>query len=142
MCVLYGLMIVKPEWLSDSIKAGKLLDTYGYNIIGDADHIESHAPLMSRTGRSQEEQNIFCGLQVFLIGDSKNEIRIYLEVSYADIGDYPDLIVCDLIIDLDAVQSRLPSKFIISCNWIRESICCYRLLEKQELILATPTTSQ
>lgn len=68
-------------------------------------------------------------------GHSK-EIRAYLRVSKADIGDHKLVIACDPNTAIGDLKSLFPFKDIISSNWILESLCCYELLPTKEFMLA------
>ncbi|KAL0141389.1 hypothetical protein V8B55DRAFT_1488895 [Mucor lusitanicus] len=118
-----------------AIACGYHIVSEAYLIYGDLTYGRTGAPRKAFESRQSKRGHLLRHLKVGLIDDVKGEYRKYLLAARAQIGDYDDLIVCNLDQDIEALKSKYPGKNLISHKWIEASICQYELDDKSQYIL-------
>ncbi|CEP07915.1 hypothetical protein [Parasitella parasitica] len=122
--------------LKISVEQGYMSPEQRFEIYGDETYGRTGAPSKARLRReSNKSNNLFKKLKVGLIDDVNNEYRKYLTIGRAEIGDFPDLIVCNLNANIEELKKKHSGKVLISCKWIESSICLFELDVKDKYIL-------
>ncbi|KAI8365585.1 hypothetical protein BD560DRAFT_159981 [Blakeslea trispora] len=135
--VLCGCYIVNENWLKICKEKNQIVSEERFEIQGDIIHGRTGAPCKARTNRNLRKPNLFKGIRVKVIAESRSKVEKLLLAGRAHLEGEPDIVVVchPKEANLEELRQTYPGKLLISGDWVNDCVDSYEILKKDQYIL-------